>query len=82
VFQLPVATVRGNKEGGAYGACLVAGVGAGIWKNLGEACGMLVEETHDEPAAANKAVYDEMYGIYEGMVPALKAQFDKLAGAE
>jgi sugar (pentulose or hexulose) kinase len=41
-----------------------------------------VEETRVEPAAANKAVYDEMYDIYDGMVPALKAQFDKLAGAE
>jgi len=79
VFQLPVSTVSGAKEGGAYGACLVGGVSVGIWKDLDEACAILVEETHDEPNTANKAIYEEMYGIYDDMVPALKAQFDRLA---
>jgi xylulokinase len=79
VFQLPVSTVSGAKEGGAYGACLVGGVSVGIWKDIAEACGVLVEETHDEPNPENRAIYEEMYGIYDDMVPALKAQFDRLA---
>jgi xylulokinase len=79
VFQLPVSTVSGAKEGGAYGACLVGGVAAGIWKDIEEACSVLVEETHDEPNPANKEIYEEMFGIYDDMVPALKAQFDRLA---
>jgi xylulokinase len=79
VFQLPVATVSGAKEGGAYGACLVGGVGAGIWKDIHEACGVLSEETHDEPIAANKGIYEEMFGIYSDLAPTLKPIFDRLA---
>jgi sugar (pentulose or hexulose) kinase len=37
VFNLPVVTVSGSGEGGAYGAALVAGVGVGMWSDLVEA---------------------------------------------
>jgi xylulokinase len=79
IFQLPAVTVSGAKEGGAYGACLVGGVGVGVWKDIHEACGVLSEETHNEPIAANKGIYEEMFGIYDDMVPALKPLFDRLA---
>jgi xylulokinase len=79
IFQLPVSTVSGAKEGGAYGACLVGGVSVGIWKDIEEACSVLIEETHDEPNTGNKATYEELYGIYDDMVPVLKPQFDRLA---
>jgi xylulokinase len=79
VFQLPVKTLSGGGEGGAYGAALVGGVGIGIWKNLAEACSHITMATTDEPNAANKAVYDEMYGIYDGMYNALKPMHDKMA---
>lgn len=39
IFGLPVATISGSGEGGAYGAALVAGVGLGLWKDLVEAAG-------------------------------------------
>ncbi len=79
IFQLPVYTVSGAKEGGAYGACLVGGVGAGIWKNLDEACATMKVMTENVPNPANKAVYEDMYAIYSDMVPALKPQFDRIA---
>lgn len=79
IFQLPVYTVSGAKEGGAYGACLVGGVGAGIWKDLDEACRTMKEVTENVPNPANKDIYEEMYGIYCDMVPALKKQFDRIA---
>lgn len=79
IFQLPVYTVSGAKEGGAYGACLVGGVGAGIWKNLNEACAAMKVVTENVPNAGNKEKYEEMYNIYCDMVPALKNQFDRLA---
>lgn len=44
IFELPVYTMSAAKEGGAYGAVLVAGVGAGIWKDLKEAIGVLHED--------------------------------------
>ena len=34
IFDLPVYTMSASSEGGAYGAVMVAGVGAGVWKNL------------------------------------------------
>lgn len=82
VFQLPVYTVSGAKEGGAYGACMVGGVGAGVWKNLDEVCSLMKTVTENVPNPANKAVYDEMYGIYDDMVPTLKKQFDRLSAIE
>lgn len=78
-FQLPVYTVSGAKEGGAYGACLVGGVGVGIWADLKEACTTMKVVTENVPNRSNKAIYQEMYGIYSDMVPALKKQFDRLA---
>lgn len=79
IFQLPVYTVSGAKEGGAYGACLVGGVGAGIWKDLDEACSTMKVVTENVPNTGNKDIYDEMYHIYSDMVPTLKKQFDRLS---
>jgi xylulokinase len=79
VFQLPVKTLAGGGEGGAYGAALVGGVGIGVWKNLDEACANITMATTDEPNAANKAVYDDMYGIYNDTYAALKPLYDRLA---
>jgi len=79
IFQLPVHTQSSSGEGGAYGAGLVGGVGIGLWKNLAEACGNIKTVTVDEPNAANKAIYDEMFGIYNDMYGVLKPTFDRLA---
>ena len=53
VFGLPVKTLTGAAEGGAYGAAVVAGVGASIWSSIEEAAGMLKEETVTMPEDAN-----------------------------
>jgi xylulokinase len=58
---------------------MVGGVGAGLWKDLNEACGNLKIETTTLPNAENKGVYDDLYGIYQDMVPALKRNFDRLS---
>ncbi|MGE5494808.1 MAG: xylulokinase [Burkholderiales bacterium] len=79
IFQLPVYTVSGASEGGAYGACMVAGVGAGIWSSLKEACNNLKTETVNEPQMKNKAIYDELYGIYADTVPVMKTLFDRIS---
>jgi xylulokinase len=79
IFQLPVHTLSGAEEGGAYGAGLVGGVGTGVWKDLKEACGGLKRTTLEEPNLANKAIYDEMFGIYSDMYKTLKPIYDRLA---
>ena len=80
IFDLPVCTMSAASEGGAYGAALIAGVGAGLWKNLGEAVEVLQEETRVEPAAENQDGYRKSYAMYKKIYPALKPLYD--AGAE
>ena len=76
VFRLPVYTMSAASEGGAYGAVLVAGVGAGVWKDLREAAGVLRVETSTEPNPANYAAYEDSFGIYARLYGALKPVFD------
>jgi xylulokinase len=80
IFGLPVVTMSAASEGGAYGAVLVAGVGAGVWKGLAEAVGILRVETETLPDPATRAVYEDAYGVYNALYPALKPVFDQAAG--
>ncbi len=77
VFNLPVYTMSAASEGGAYGAVMVAGVGAGIWKNLKEATSILRVETETLPDPANQAAYREAFERYSSLYPALKPIFDR-----
>ncbi len=76
IFRLPVYTVSAASEGGAYGAVMVAGVGAGIWNNLGEAASIIKVETETLPNAKNFAAYQDAYAIYSQLYGALKPVFD------
>lgn len=78
IFGLPVKTLTGAAEGGAYGAAVVAGVGAGLWGSIEEAAGMLKEETVTMPIDENKKEYDRIFDIYKGLYEDLKARFKQL----
>ncbi len=82
IFQLPVKTVSGSGEGGAYGAALVAGVGAGIWESVEEAVSLLKVETETLPNPDVASIYDNLYEVYKGLYSELKGCFDKLAVLE
>lgn len=79
IFQTPVYTVIGASEGGAYGACMVGGVAGGLWGNLDEICGALAVETENLPNPKNKAIYEEMYSVYDEAVPAMRQWMYRLA---
>lgn len=79
IFQLPVRTVSGSAEGGAYGAALVAGVGLNFWHSIEEAVGNLKIETENLPNPGNKAIYQELYSIYKGLYPSLRHTFNVLS---
>lgn len=79
IFDLPVYTMSAASEGGAYGAVMVAGVGAGVWKNLAEAIQILQVETEARPNDANQELYQKAYALYGELYPALKSIFDKSA---
>jgi len=79
IFQLPVKTVSGSKEGGAYGAALVAGTGCNIWSSLEEATDVLKVETELVPDSTHKKIYEQLYGVYKSLYPTLKPAFDRLS---
>ena len=67
-------------EGAAFGAALLAGVGAGIWPDGETACRETVRVTGStRPDAGAMAVYERAYGVYRGLYPALNGPFAGLA---
>ncbi len=78
VFGLPVKTLTGAAEGGAYGGAVVAGVGAGVWKDIEEAAQCLKVETVTEPIAENARVMNALLPVYQGLYQDLKERFKVL----
>lgn len=64
-----------STEGAAYGAALLAAVGAGIYPDVISACAAAIREgEHTEPSAAS-AAYAHPYTLYRALYPALKETF-------
>ena len=78
IFELPVKTLTGAAEGGAYGAAVVAGVGAGLWSNIEQAAACLSVESVTEPNKQNIPVYRELHDIYSGLYQDFKERFRQL----
>jgi len=73
IYGHPVEILRAE-EGGAFGAALLAGVGAGHWASLDEACGQAIEVAQRiEPAPADVAAYKQGYAQWRKLYPALKS---------
>ncbi len=78
VLEVELVTVN-TTEGAAYGAALLAGAGAGIWPDVGAACGqtiLLTGSTQPQPKAV--ARYAALYAQYRRLYPALKDIFPAL----
>jgi xylulokinase len=72
VYGLPVATVN-REEGPAYGAALLAAVGAGAFKDLPAACHATLRRNKPErPRPGAHEAYDEPYRRFRELYPALK----------
>ncbi len=75
---LPMVTVN-STEGGAFGAALLGGVGAGAWSSVEAACDATIQVTgRDEPVAEWAKAYEDLYPRYRELYPALKPTFDAL----
>ncbi|MBN2501131.1 MAG: xylulokinase [Anaerolineales bacterium] len=71
VFTVELVTVN-TTEGAAYGAALLAGVGAGTWPDVKTACAETVKQTGStKPRIEAVGTYEEMYAYYRGLYPAL-----------
>lgn len=79
VLESELVTVN-TTEGAAYGAALLAGVGAGAWPDVVSACAQTVKLTGKaSPDGVQAAVYRRSYPIYRELYPLLKNTFTKLS---
>src|SRR5512138_1297401 len=77
-LEAELVTVN-TTEGGAYGAALLAGVGAGAWADVPSACKAAIKitgSTHPDPAQVE--AYRKAYPLYQELYPALKSTFAKM----
>ena len=72
VFNSELVTIN-TTEGAAYGAALLAGVGAGYWPDVDQACQAGIRITGStQPDASTVSAYESTYGLYRQLYPALK----------
>ena len=82
IFGVPVVTMSAASEGGAYGAALIAGLGAGWYRSAPEAVAVLRTEREILPDAVNRPAYDRAFALYSELYPALRDVFHKGMAAE
>src|SRR5687767_5470327 len=79
VLEAELVTVN-TTEGAAYGAAILAGVGAGIWEDVPSACKICVKITGSTlPDPSEVEVYGKAYPIYQSLYPALKSSFKQMS---
>jgi xylulokinase len=65
------------EEGAAYGAAILAGVGAKIWPSVDAACDAVVRVVDRiRPNPANAEVMERNYAAYRRIYPAMKSIFN------
>lgn len=74
VLGAEIVTVT-TEEGAAYGAALLAAVGAGWFSSVEEACARLVEVRPAATPAAWADTYRERHEVYKELYPALRPTF-------
>ena len=78
VLEAELVTVN-TSEGAAFGAALLAGVGAGAWADVPAACTATVQITGSTPPDPGQMeAYRKAYPLYRELYPALKPGFDKI----
>lgn len=78
VFNAELVTVN-TAEGAAYGAALLASVGAGIQPDLATIVNEAVKVTGQDVPGTAVDTYNQYYKIYRDLYPALKTQFKAIA---
>ncbi len=74
VLDVELVTVN-TTEGAAYGAALLAGVGAGAWPAVDSACEMAIRMADVTSPGPNRETYLDAYPRYQALYPALKKWF-------
>ncbi|HSB01688.1 MAG TPA: xylulokinase [Anaerolineales bacterium] len=77
-LEAELVTVN-TSEGAAFGAALLAGVGAGAWRDVPGACKAAIKITGStDPDSAQVEAYRKAYPLYRELYPALKSSFAKM----
>ncbi|MFN2272272.1 MAG: xylulokinase [Anaerolineae bacterium] len=78
VFDAEIVTVNVT-EGAAYGAALLAGVGAGIYPSVNAACEAAIQLTGQTEPGPAVSIYADYYPRYRALYPALASEFAAIA---
>jgi xylulokinase len=82
VLNIKVEKIN-SAEGPAFGAAILASVGAGIYESVEEACGALISVTENFTPDADAAKgYDARYPIFTGLYAALKDSYRQMTLVE
>ena len=80
-LEAELVTVN-TTEGAAYGAALLAGVGAGAWADVPSASKACIKITGStQPVPSEMDLYRTAYPLYQKLYPALKSSFDQMGGS-
>jgi len=81
-FGRKVVTIN-TEEGPAYGVALLAAVGAGVFKNVQEACAATIRPVKEtSPQRPAKSCYDRAFPVYQQLYRSLKDDFKRIAALE
>ncbi len=77
VFDAELVTVN-TAEGAAYGAALLAAIGAGAFASVEEACNAAIHITGSTVPGNQSARYQTLYPLYRELYPALCPLFHRM----
>jgi xylulokinase len=79
VYGVPIRRTTAD-EGPAHGAALLAGVAAGLYRDVEEACSTVrLRDEVTEPDPERTRTYEERYGVYRSLYPATREAMHHLA---
>jgi xylulokinase len=80
IIGRPVLTTT-NEEAATLGAAILAGKAVGLYSSVEEAAGQMIQiKERFEPISANRAIYDDIFGIYKKLYDALCPLFEMRPG--
>lgn len=77
VFDSEITLVNIH-EGATFGAALLAGVGAGVYASVEDACAKTIRVTDSVTQDKDVRLYDDYYHVYRGLYPALQDSFKQV----
>ena len=79
IFGKKVVTINAE-QGPAYGAALLAAVGAGAYRNIEEACAATINVTSETaPNRKTRRDYDKHFSLYQQLYLSLKNDFKSIS---